>query len=197
MGKALLIIVYLERSLCVLINKEKQMSDFRVEIKVKNANLYNYVYGNYSSISEFSRACGMSQTIIGNLINLKLSPIAKNSGKLRDCAERLCSFFGVLPEELFPEAVAELKLERNNAYFEASSQQMTTLLHNQDPLTALVDQCDSDVMQDILEERLTARELKVINCRYGLADEDEQTLRQIGDKFDVSQERIRQVEQKR
>ena len=41
---------------------------------------------------------------------------------------------------------------------------------------------------------LTDREAKVIEMRFGLSDGIQMTLEQIGQKFNVSRERIRQIE---
>ena len=43
-------------------------------------------------------------------------------------------------------------------------------------------------------EVLTDRESKVIEMRFGLADGIQMTLEQIGQRFNVSRERIRQIE---
>lgn len=49
---------------------------------------------------------------------------------------------------------------------------------------------------DGLLESLSAREAKIIKLRYGLVDGKEWTLEEIGNKFNLTRERIRQVEAK-
>jgi RNA polymerase primary sigma factor len=44
-------------------------------------------------------------------------------------------------------------------------------------------------------EVLTPRERRVIMLRFGLGGEGEHTLEEIGKQFDLSRERIRQIEQ--
>ena len=45
-------------------------------------------------------------------------------------------------------------------------------------------------------ETLTPREQKVIRLRYGLDDGSPKTLEQVGQEFNVTRERIRQIEAK-
>jgi RNA polymerase primary sigma factor len=52
-----------------------------------------------------------------------------------------------------------------------------------------------DRLQDVLKT-LTAREQEVLTLRFGLADGYSRTLEEVGRKFDVTRERIRQIEAK-
>jgi RNA polymerase primary sigma factor len=56
----------------------------------------------------------------------------------------------------------------------------------------------NSILQDELEELITGclekRSAKIIRCRYGLGGTVPQTLREIGDRFDLSRERVRQIE---
>jgi len=45
-------------------------------------------------------------------------------------------------------------------------------------------------------KKLTSQELKVIKLRYGIVDGKAYTLREVGEKMDLSRERIRQIEKK-
>ena len=45
-----------------------------------------------------------------------------------------------------------------------------------------------------LLSNLTVREARILRLRYGLQDGQTRTLKQIGDKFSLSRERIRQIE---
>jgi RNA polymerase primary sigma factor len=58
------------------------------------------------------------------------------------------------------------------------------------PIAALV---EGDLV-DTLLSKLKAREREVIKMRFGLEDGEEKTLREIGEKMDVTRERIRQLE---
>jgi RNA polymerase primary sigma factor len=50
-------------------------------------------------------------------------------------------------------------------------------------------------MQDILST-LTAREAKVLRMRFGIGMNTDHTLEEVGKQFDVTRERIRQIEAK-
>lgn len=58
------------------------------------------------------------------------------------------------------------------------------------PIAALV---EGDLVHALLG-KLKAREREVIKMRYGLEDGEEKTLREIGEKMEVTRERIRQLE---
>ncbi len=51
------------------------------------------------------------------------------------------------------------------------------------------------LVRGALDVALTARELKVLNLRYGLTDGEDRTLSEIGMELKLSRERIRQIEQ--
>jgi RNA polymerase primary sigma factor len=46
-----------------------------------------------------------------------------------------------------------------------------------------------------LLETLTPMEARILRWRFGLNDEDELTLKEIGDKYNLSRERIRQLQE--
>ncbi|PIZ99509.1 MAG: RNA polymerase sigma factor RpoD, partial [Candidatus Levybacteria bacterium CG_4_10_14_0_2_um_filter_35_8] len=51
-------------------------------------------------------------------------------------------------------------------------------------------------LSTILEETLSYRERRIIELRFGLKGEKSRTLQEISDKFGISRERIRQIEEK-
>ncbi len=52
-----------------------------------------------------------------------------------------------------------------------------------------------DVVKDVLDS-LTPREAKVLRMRFGIEMSTDQTLEEVGKQFDVTRERIRQIEAK-
>lgn len=49
-------------------------------------------------------------------------------------------------------------------------------------------------IHEVLDQHLTAREANVLKQRFGLVDGERRSLQEIGDQFEVSRERIRQIE---
>ncbi len=62
------------------------------------------------------------------------------------------------------------------------------------PESYLVDYAKIEVITEILNRTLNPRETQVIILRYGLIDNTEYTLADIGDKLRISRERVRQIE---
>jgi RNA polymerase primary sigma factor len=63
-----------------------------------------------------------------------------------------------------------------------------------DPYEELVSQSWTDEVQRLLQT-LTPMEARILRWRFGLDDEDELTLKEIGDKYNLSRERIRQLQE--
>ena len=59
--------------------------------------------------------------------------------------------------------------------------------------------CIRDRLKDATDEilaSLTAREAKVLRMRFGIGMNNDHTLEEVGKQFDVTRERIRQIEAK-
>ena len=67
--------------------------------------------------------------------------------------------------------------------------------HNTAPLEAAMQAGLRDVVKDILDG-LTPREAKVLRMRFGIEMSTDHTLEEVGKQFDVTRERIRQIEAK-
>jgi RNA polymerase primary sigma factor len=69
-------------------------------------------------------------------------------------------------------------------------------LPDQDSMTPFDAALDSGIHEDIREalSSLTPREAKIIGLRYGLKDGREHTLEEVGQKYGLTRERIRQIE---
>ena len=63
------------------------------------------------------------------------------------------------------------------------------------PADAASRQLLKEQMQDILDS-LSSRERRVLQLRFGLEDGQSRTLEEVGQKFGVTRERIRQIEAK-
>jgi len=172
--------------------------DFRVEIRVKNAQLYNAIMDSYQSVSAFSRASGLNLMMVGRYINFKESPLSSGktsgySGMWKKSALDIGEFLGIDMEELFPDDIKELKLESNMRGFDIDQEQMMALRQEPDPFDIKVDLQLKGAIADALDG-LTAKEEKVITMRYGIGIERDFTLEEIAGKLCLTKERIRQIE---
>ncbi|MEZ4254407.1 MAG: sigma-70 family RNA polymerase sigma factor [Polyangiales bacterium] len=114
------------------------------------------------------------------------------------------------PEELEAETgIAADKLEKIKGYWAETPFSLDRPVNDEDgrkfidfleeedapsPLENLSNTRWSDEVQRLLET-LTPMEARILRWRFGLNDEDELTLKEIGDKYNLSRERIRQLQE--
>jgi RNA polymerase primary sigma factor len=114
------------------------------------------------------------------------------------------------PEELEKETgIAAEKLEKIKGYWAETPFSLDRPVNDEDgrkfidfleqenvptPHEQLVSQKWSDEVRRLLDT-LTPMEARILRWRFGLDDEDELTLKEIGDKYNLSRERIRQLQE--
>ena len=114
------------------------------------------------------------------------------------------------PQELEKETgIAADKLEKIKGYWAETPFSLDRPVNDEDgrkfidfleeenvptPYEQLVSQKWSDEVRRLLET-LTPMEARILRWRFGLDDEDELTLKEIGDKYNLSRERIRQLQE--
>jgi RNA polymerase primary sigma factor len=114
------------------------------------------------------------------------------------------------PEELERETgIAADKLEKIKGYWAETPFSLDRPVNDEDgrkfidfleeenmptPFDSLSNQRWSDEVRRLLET-LTPMEARILRWRFGLDDEDELTLKEIGDKYNLSRERIRQLQE--
>jgi RNA polymerase primary sigma factor len=114
------------------------------------------------------------------------------------------------PEELEKETgIAADKLEKIKGYWAETPFSLDRPVNDEDgrkfidfleqenvptPYEQLVSQKWNDEVRRLLET-LTPMEARILRWRFGLDDEDELTLKEIGDKYNLSRERIRQLQE--
>jgi RNA polymerase primary sigma factor len=64
------------------------------------------------------------------------------------------------------------------------------------PIDAVVNASLRDVCKDVLDDTLTPREAKVLRMRFGIEMTTDHTLEEVGKQYNVTRERIRQIEAK-
>ena len=114
------------------------------------------------------------------------------------------------PEELEKETgIAAEKLEKIKGYWAETPFSLDRPVNDEDgrkfidfleeenvptPYEQLVSRKWSDEVRRLLDT-LTPMEARILRWRFGLDDEDELTLKEIGDKYNLSRERIRQLQE--
>jgi len=174
------------------------MTDYRVQIKVRNARLLRAIEkAGHQPGQIFARELGISYT--GHLLpylNLKRTPFDEN-GDLRPCAEMLCVFLNRMPDELWSEE-QRYPLLTNAAEIELSAASVHELLASPsdcaDPLSLLEKKQTAQAI-DALLDRLTPREAEVLRLRHGI-DGEPMNLEEMAKAKGCSRERIRQIEAK-
>ena len=174
------------------------MTDYRVQIKVRNARLLRAIEkAGHQPGQIFAREVGISYT--GHLLpylNLKRTPFDEN-GDLRPCAEMLCVFLNRLPDELWSEE-QRYPLLTNAAEIELSAASVHELLASPsdcaDPLSLLEKKQTAQAI-DALLDTLTPREAEVLRLRHGI-DGEPMNLEEMAKAKGCSRERIRQIEAK-
>ncbi len=177
------------------------MNDIRIDIKVRNNRLISLIEERYSNVSQFCREHDLAPTKVGEFCNLKESPLRKGKKKglgWREYALKIADALGVLPDELWPEHMQELKLEVNTGFTTVTTDRVQELLgstHKTDPLLAYQKEETENVVAHALKF-LTEREQTVLSLRFGLGGKPPQTLAETGEAIGTSQERVRQIEAK-
>lgn len=166
-------------------------TDIRIEARIRNNALWHAIYDNWESVNHFCREQGFQPSQVGQLLNLKKSPITQTTGKYRKICLRLAKVFGLLVEDLFP--LHLYKLEKIEAVMEVS---FSALSENQKHIALLP--ASSDDIHDKVVDAYTVAELKkaleffkprtqrIIALRFGLDNGRESTLQEIGDEFGIS-----------
>lgn len=169
------------------------MSDYRVEIKVRNARIYRAMKAaGYETVAQVCRAFNLNQGNVGKLLNMKVAPTLRD-GEWREEVVVLCSGLGKMPSELFSEDQM-VKWNKTTGAVDLDIEQVGTLLAGDTPDSLL----ENKEMQGLLDnalESLGSREKSVLRRRFGI-DGDAMTLEAIAVADGVSQERIRQIEKK-
>jgi len=94
--------------------------------------------------------------------------------------------------------VAKLPVSIESPIGEEEDMQLSDFIEAQDALP-LVDAVSKELLKEQIDEvlsSLTPRERRVLQLRFGLEDGRSRTLEEIGQEFELTRERIRQIEAK-
>jgi RNA polymerase sigma factor (sigma-70 family) len=174
------------------------MKEVRVEARIRNNILYRLIFDNYNNVNHFCRSHKLQASVVGQLLNLKISPLALERKKVlgyrkicRDIARIFNYDYDI--ERLFPsrlygitktEYVAEVGLHM----LTPGQEQMLALPGPEDE--AIKGELKTAMAKAM--QLLTLREERVLRYRYF----DGYTYEEAGNLLNVSKERIRQIEMK-
>lgn len=175
--------------------------DYRIEVKVKNNKLLEKIEeAGYESIAAFCRACGLHQTAVGRFINMVQAPVNQLTGEYSQSFMKMVDFLRCMPEDIFPKAQMQEAMKVNKITTKADIsdvQSLTTSLRTialPPEQKMIFEEAQTSIQRAM--ETLTPREQRVLMLRFGFYDGIEHTFDEIGEKFNISRERIRQIERK-
>jgi len=188
------------------------MKDYNITFKIRNNYLLQAMKSNgISTAAELSRLADVDQFIIGKFLNLLEIPFQKyrgrNNGKMfvssrwRTPVLKIASALDCLPEDLFPHQHLTQALGSNVAETELSIEDIGTLLIGEakNPELECAENEARSKLNCAVEKTLSLlkpKEEKILRMRFGIGDEKDYTLDEAGQHFNMSKERLRQIEAK-
>ena len=172
------------------------MQDYRVKITIRNERLLAAIEGTgFESVAKFCAEHILDYNQTSEIIRGKLKPINEN-GKLNDKVKNLLDILELDIKDAF--TPRQLQGFKNTSYEvkvkEKELRQLVNPVKNQE-LKYIETEVQKKI-SEVLTIRLTPREEKIIRMRFGIGTGTEHTLEEVGLKFSVNRERIRQIEAK-
>jgi RNA polymerase primary sigma factor len=161
----------------------------------------------YTSIQAMCLEHKLRLDVVYKLVNMKMSPLS-NDGKWSSTSLKLADALNVLPDDLFSERQKTVTLKTNEGHRDVTESELAAIAAEHDWNERLEDMRENDVINQIaseqtekvlntaLEHLLTPKEIEVVKARFGFDEETVQSLDKVGERFGVSRERIRQIENK-
>ena len=175
------------------------MKELELTLRVRNNRLKERRGALGMNQPEFAAAAGVSLTAYREIETLRRSPRIQGNGcwRWRDIALQLARFHCVEPDELFPPAV--LGVERPVAVRRVDAADIYPLLttHQERLLEGPDGAHERAELREQVDRALAGmrpRDAEVLRLRFGIEDGEERTLEEIGAAFDLTRERIRQIE---
>lgn len=190
--------------------KKKNDSKFEIAVKVrvKHGLIYGYMREHGLTWLEMTKKIGISTATFSKILHFKWVPGKYYQNK--KTAEKLCNFFqcdleDILPNELAQQIknnleIAKLMQEGQTVYKEVDIEYLSydevsqgLLVYDPRPEFEKIDLRKN--LERVLKT-LTPREEKVIKMRFGIGDENEYTLEEVGTELGVTRQRIIEIEAK-
>ena len=170
------------------------MKDYRVKITVRNDRILSKIESEYVSVRNFCMAMNLEYQRITDLIR-GTSPI-NAKGEIRELVKKLMEALGCSIDELFTEKQLKGFVSHNKFETKVDEKDLMKIKQDIKPLElGMMEQDVTKVLNKIFHKFLTPREERVIRMRFGIGTWSDSTLAEVGLQFEVTQERIRHIEQ--
>lgn len=189
--------------------EKKNGSKFEIAVKAraKHGLIYKYMTEHGLTWLEMAEKIGISTGTFSKIIHFRWAPTENYQNK--EVAKKLCNFFHCNLEEILPNELAQ-QIKNNSEIAELLQEEQTVykevdveyLSYDEAPQSILAYQENFNKQIDFREtiekvlKTLTPREERIIKLRFGIGDEVEHTLEEVGKEFGVTRDRIRQIEEK-
>jgi RNA polymerase sigma factor (sigma-70 family) len=175
--------------------------EYRLKVSVRNNLILRAVEDHgYTNLNKFSKECEVPIKGLYDLVNLKDAPLSVE-GEFSKTAKLLMEALGACPTDLWTTEQLTMRLKANSVERELSKEAVQIALQSNAksllgiPYEETFNAEKAEIVKDVVDT-LTPREVKVLNLRFGLNDEEELTLEETAKRFGVTRERIRQMEAK-
>ena len=170
------------------------MKDYRIKITVRNDRILSKIESEYVSVRNFCMAMNLEYQRITDLIR-GTSPI-NAKGEIKELVKKLMEALGCTIEELFTEKQLKGFVSHNKFETKVEEKDLIKIKQDVKPLElGMMEQDVTKVLNKIFHKFLTPREERVIRMRFGIGTWSDSTLAEVGLQFEVTQERIRHIEQ--
>ena len=170
------------------------MKDYRIKITVRNDRILSKIESEYVSVRNFCMAMNLEYQRITDLIR-GTSPI-NAKGEIRELVKKLMEALGCSIDELFTEKQLKGFVSHNKFETKVDEKDLMKIKQDIKPLElGMMEQDVTKVLNKIFHKFLTPREERVIRMRFGIGTWSDATLAEVGLQFEVTQERIRHIEQ--
>lgn len=178
------------------------VNEYRVKVTVRNNLILEAIEAlGYTSVKAFADTNRISYTVLASMVALKTAPIGTN-GEFTKVAKELMEILGAAPSDLWSDEQLTMELKKNSSEravgmreFSLYFNRMTT---GQLEYTTPEEEMERQEVARVVNEQLNTlvpKEARVLCMRFGIGCA-EMTLDEIAQRFDVSRERIRQIEAK-
>ena len=172
------------------------MEDYRVKITIRNERLLAAMEGmGYKSVAEFSRNQGLNGVKVREIISGKITPLDKK-GIPRELTKEVLEILDLTIEKAFTEK--QLKgFKKHTFEIKVEEEKLLQIINPAKNLEIkVIEQEVKNKLSEIFSKYLAPREEKILRMRYGIGLATDHTLEEVGLRFSVNRERIRQIEQR-